>query len=253
MFKISKISICIIISIIILIFNIEIAFSQQNYSPQEIIKKSRIISGFLNYGNCFALKTLTLEEAGFITLHFKHNNFSQSKSIHNYHKNSCPENVLYDVKVGHGRNHTKKTKIIGAKGVNGRTTNKEFWIQVSPETGNISLSILKNQMVATEFWDFHQKVTNLKARIARLKKAEGTTPSWQKAFKNVESKLIEAADKDQTPPKIEIFSPSNNFKVDSYNLFVRGKVVDNEGVMKLIVKGKNLLLNPMERLLLKLN
>ena len=34
----------------------------------------------------------------------------------------------------------------------------------------------------------------------KLEKAENSTPSWQKAFKNVESKLIENAEKDKTSP-----------------------------------------------------
>ena len=110
-------------------------------------------------------------------------------------------------------------------------------MQVSPDTGVISLSILKSLKAQTESWDFSNKIRILKERIFDLKKAEGSTPSWQKAFKNVESKLIETAQKDKTPPKIQIFSPVNNDKVDSYNLFVRGKVKDNEGVMNLIVKG----------------
>ena len=85
-----------------------------------------------------------------------------------------------------------------------------------------------------EVWRFS---ITIKKRIAKLEKAEGSIPSWQEAFKNVESKLIETAKKDKQPPKIHIFSPSENAKVDTYNLFVRGKVVDNEGVMNLVVKG----------------
>ena len=54
------------------------------------------------------------------------------------------------------------------------------------------------------------KIANLKNRIRKLEKAEGSTPSWQKAFKNVESKLIETAEKDKTSPIIQIFSPSDN-------------------------------------------
>ena len=99
------------------------------------------------------------------------------------------------------------------------------------------MSILKDKEVKSESWIFGKKIVRLKNRIRKLEKAEGSTPSWQKAFKNVESKLIETAEKDKTSPKIQIFSPSNNQKVDSYNLFVRGKVTDNEGVMNLIVKG----------------
>ena len=214
--------------------NITNAFSQKKYSKEEIIKNSRVIQAKGNhYTRCYYLNTITFEEAGFITLHFKHNN----KIIGSFqsHSRDCPENVLYDVKVLNDK--FQSTKIIGAKGVNGRNSNKEFWIQVSPDTTRVSLSILKNKKVATETWRFGDKIKDLKARISRLEKAESSTPSWQKVFKNVESKLIETAQKDKIPPKIQIFSPVNNDKVDSYNLFVRGKVKDNEGVMNLIVKG----------------
>ena len=193
------------------------------------------MSGSNYRSNCFYLKTIKLEEAGFITLHFKHNN----KILPNYlssHKRYCPENVLYDVKVV-DKNYNS-TKIIGAKGVNGRTTEKDFWIQVSPDTYSIYLKILKNKEVKSESWMFGKKINNLKKRIIRLEKAENSTPSWQKAFKNIESKLIEKAEKDKLSPIIQIFSPSNNEKVDSYNLFVRGKVTDDEGVMNLIIKGR---------------
>ena len=215
--------------------NITYAFPQKKYSKEEIIKNSRVMQPTDNYwGRCYYLNTITFEEAGFITLHFKHNNKIMGGIPS--HSRYCPENVLYDVKVLNDK--FQSTKIIGAKGVNGRNSNKEFWIQVSPDTARISLSILKNKNVATETWRFGDKIKKLKARISRLEKAESSTPSWQKAFKNVESKLIETAEKDKTSPKIEIFSPKNNLKVDSYNLFVRGKVLDNEGVMNLIVKGK---------------
>ena len=75
---------------------------------------------------------------------------------------------------------------------------KNFWIQVSPDTYSNYLNIiLKNKEVKSESWIFGKKINNLKNRIIRLEKAEGSTPSWQKAFKNVESKLIETAEKDK--------------------------------------------------------
>ena len=214
----------------------KLAFSEKQYSKDEIIKNARTVKGTNNKYNCFYLSTIKLEEAGFITLHFKHNNDIYRYYQKNSHKRQCPENVLYDVKVFN--KSYKSSKIIGAKGVNGRKTEKNFWIQVSPDTNSISLSILKNKEVKSEVWRFGSKIVDLKNRIRKLEKAEGSTPSWQKSFKNVESKLIATAEKDKTSPKIQIFSPSNNEKVDSYNLFVRGKVTDNEGVMNLIVKGK---------------
>ena len=234
MFKILKITLYALSIIIFLSLNINIALSQKQYSKEEIIKNARIISGSTNMYKCFYLKSIKLEKAGFITLHFKHNNFSK-QNYQRYHTIYCPENILYDVTVFNSS--YKPSKIIGAKGVNGRKTNKDFWIQVSPDTASIRLSILKSKEVRIETWNFGNDIIKLKQRIAKLNKAEGSTPSWQKAFKNVESKLIETAEKDKEPPRIEIFSPANNFKVDSYNLFVRGKVLDNEGVMNLIIKG----------------
>ncbi len=220
---------------LILFLSTKSALSEKQYSKEEIIKNARTVVGSNHKYNCFNLKTIKLEEAGFITLHFRHNNDIYYGYHKNAHKRQCPENVLYDVKVF--SKDYKTAKIIGAKGVDGRKTEKNFWIQVSPDTSSISLSILKNKEVQSESWKFGSKIFNLKNRIRKLEKAEGSTPSWQKAFKNVESKLIETAEKDKTSPKIQIFSPSNNEKVDSYNLFVRGKVTDNEGVMNLIVKG----------------
>ena len=213
----------------ILLLVIKVALSNEEYSKNEIINNARLIkmgSSVFDPINCYHLYTVKLEAAGFVTLHFKHNSS---------HKQNCPENVLYDVKVYNKK--FKPAKIIGAKGVNGRKTEENFWIQVSPDTDKIYLSILKFKEVKTEKWQLGGTVDELKNKIRKLEKAEGSTPSWQKAFKNVESKLIETAEKDKTSPKIQIFSPSNNEKVDSYNLFVRGKVTDNEGVMNLIVKG----------------
>ena len=213
----------------ILLLVTKLALSEKQYSKDKIIQESRILKPYYrDYKNCFMLVSIKLEEAGFVTLHFKHNTKN--------HKLKCPENVLYDVKVW--KNNSKPSKIVGAKGVKGRTTEKDFWIQVSPDTYSIVFSILKNKEVKSEYWSFGNHINSLKDRIRKLEKAEGSTPSWQKAFKNVESKLIETAEKDKTSPKIQIFSPSNNEKVDSYNLNVRGKVTDNEGVMNLIVKGR---------------
>ena len=213
----------------------KVALSEKQYSKEEIIKNARIITISSPLTYYFDLKTIKLEEAGFLTLHFRHNYYKRLGYLESTFKAQCPENVLYDVKVFN--KNKKPSKIIGAKGVNGRKTEKDFWIQVSPDTDYISLSILKNKAVSSERWYFGKDIHQLKYRIRKLKEAEGSTPSWQKAFKNVESKLIETAEKDKTSPKIQIFSPSNNEKVDSYNLFVRGKVTDNEGVMNLIVKG----------------
>ena len=74
------------------------------------------------------------------------------------------ENVLYDVKV-HSKLDKKTAKIIGAKGVNGRQTNKDFWIQVSPNTNSIDLSIHKDKRVQSEYWKFGDLVSQLKKEL----------------------------------------------------------------------------------------
>ena len=234
MFKISNVNLYVLSTIMFLSLDINIALSQKQYSKEEIIKNARTISWKSTQSTCFFLKSIKLEEAGFITLHFRHNTKTVNGYRRNFHEIYCPENILYDVKVF---NKKSESNIIGAKGVNGRKTDKDFWIQVSPDTHIIHFSILRSKEADRESWAFGDAILNLKSKIAKLKKAEGTTPSWQKAFKNIESKLIETAQKDKAPPQIKIFSPANNDKVDSYNLFVRGKVKDNEGVMNLIVKG----------------
>ena len=79
------------------------------------------------------------------------------------------ENVLYDVKVFN--ENYKPSKIIGAKGVNGRKTEKNFWIQVSPDTYSISLSILKDKEV-TKFLKSTQTIKILLAKPSYKTKLE---------------------------------------------------------------------------------
>ena len=93
-FKIVKkiISFCFILFLVT-----KVALSEKEYSKDEIIKNARTVVGTNYKSNCFYLNTIKLEKAGFITLHFKHNNEIYSYS--NSHKRRCPENVLYYVKV----------------------------------------------------------------------------------------------------------------------------------------------------------
>ena len=102
---------------LILFLATKVALCEKQYSKEEIIKNARTVVGSNYKYNCFNLKTIKLEEAGFITLHFRHNNDIYYGYHKNAHKRQCPENVLYDVKV-FNKNY-KPAKIIGAKGVDG--------------------------------------------------------------------------------------------------------------------------------------
>ena len=58
----------------ILLLVTKIVLGEKQYSKEEIIKNARTVGGTNYKSNCFYLSTIKLEEAGFITLHFKHNN-----------------------------------------------------------------------------------------------------------------------------------------------------------------------------------
>jgi len=176
------------------------------------------------YESCYKIKNVKLEENGLITLRFNH------------HKTKlyCPGNILYDVTTA------PAGLIRGAKGVNGRNPNNPFFIQVSPNAKTVRLKVLRGGNVAFEQFNFGSPISQIKTLI----EAENSIPSWQKAFKNTESKLIAKAATDKIPPIITILSPDVTptrkvFKVDIYQTFVRGRISDNEGVANLLINGSN--------------
>jgi hypothetical protein len=174
-------------------------------------------------GSCFNITSVRLDENGLITL-----KFTQDR----YHYARCPENILYDVTT------SPTGQIRGAKGVTGRTPEKVFYIQVTPDTEWISLKIFKDNEV--DFDEF--RVISAISSIRNVIKAEKSMPSWQKAFQATESKLAETAAADKTPPTIRILSPVAGSgqvpRVDTYTSFVRGQVTDDQGVMNILVNGK---------------
>jgi hypothetical protein len=95
MFKISNICLYVLSAIMFLSLDINIALSQKPYSKEEIIKNARTMfwSAYGQRKNCFYLISIKLEEAGFITLHFKQNNFSKDK-FYRYHTRYCPGQYL---------------------------------------------------------------------------------------------------------------------------------------------------------------
>ena len=173
--------------------------------------------------SCFEINKVRLEENGLVLLRF-----SQTQ----HHKMRCKENILYDVS-------TRPTaQIRGAKGVNGRTPEKTFFIQVTPKTTKITLKLLKWGQVHSEGFLIEKSISNIRELLA----AEKSMPSWQKAFQATESKLAETAAADKTPPTIRILSPvaasGQVPRVDTYTSFVRGQVTDEQGVMNILVNSK---------------
>lgn len=172
---------------------------------------------------CFEIQKVRLEESGLATIQFGQNW---------KHGDWCPENIIYDVFT------IPKGQIRGAKGVNGRTPDETFFIQVTPKTKKIILKISKKSLVETENFTVDRSLKDILAKI----EAEQSIPSWQKAFQATESKLAETAAADKTAPKIRILSPTAASgqvpRVDTYTTFLRGQVTDEAGVMNILVQGK---------------
>ena len=113
--------------------------------------------------DCFKITSVRLDENGLVTLKFEQNY---------YHSARCPENTLYDVKT------VPKGQIRGAKGVVGRTPEKVFYIQVTPDTERISLQILKSGRASLEYFKVSYVISSIKSLI----EAEKSMPSWQKCI-----------------------------------------------------------------------
>ena len=201
-----------------LIFTVILSFASAASDIRREIKTTISASS-----SCFDIKRVRLEENGFITLKFRKN----SK-----HHMRCPENILYNVET------RPLGQIRGAKGVNGRTPEDIFFIQVTPETKAIELYVLRYGQVKTDIYYIDSQISAIRA----LLEAEKSVPSWQKAFQATESKLVEAAAADKNVPKIRILSPTaasgQTPRVDTYTTFLRGQVTDDAGVMNILVQGR---------------
>ena len=206
----------------LLIFGLLANALSSNANASDIRRELNTSLGFYKY--CFKISKVRLEENGLVTLQFV-----QNSDFYRYH---CKENILYDVKT------YPADQVRGAKGVNGRSPEETFFIQVTPDTGKISLQLLRSGQAVVESYSLSQSISSIRALI----EAEQSMPSWQKAFQATESKLAETAAADKTPPTIRILSPvaasGQVPRVDTYTSFVRGQVTDDQGVMNILVNGK---------------
>ncbi|PPR26553.1 MAG: hypothetical protein CFH34_00899 [Alphaproteobacteria bacterium MarineAlpha9_Bin4] len=210
---------------------------------EDIINSSRTID--LTYSgsfssDCHKLNKIKLETNGIITLEIIRLKPSYTSKVF-----TCSVSKIYDVEVYPS---DKGAYIVGAKGVRGKITDDRFYIQVSPKTEAIRIKYFSDKNTKGEVkikrFDVGYIINKIKNRIADLRESESTIPSWQKAFKETETKLISEAKNDKQPPNILITSPvvqpeESFIEVDNYTTLVRGKVKDNKGVMKLLVGGNN--------------
>jgi len=111
---------------------------------------------------------------------------------------------------------------------------KSFIITVTPRTLGLNVHLYQ--------WQSKIQVRgfDIQKHIRLLKEA---TSGWQNAWKQSEKKLQAQKSADRTPPRINISSPSypsgqKVVRLDSYQTYIRGKAVDNEGIVQILVNGR---------------
>jgi hypothetical protein len=219
-----------------MIFSAE-PFAQNKKRPsvQDAIKKSdQIILQVTDWNSfdsevarwgwgCYVIYSIQKEDSGLIKLNFK---YGSGSSI-------CDEKIIYNVTT------EPKNGIRGSVGINGKIPEKLFSIQVLPTIQKISLEIKKNGKVTSETSHVSSSIQSLH----KLIEAENSIPAWQMALNNTESVLTEKSKQDKTPPRILIDSPESRDgtpqKTDAYTLLVRGQILDEAGVLKVVVAGKS--------------
>jgi hypothetical protein len=163
---------------------------------------------------CYSLDDVKIELNGYVRLSFK------------YHYNNCKNEVYFAETV-------PKNKIRGIEGINGSTAEVDFLILVEPDVKSLYI-----EMAGRYGYPSHRQFLLQKY----IKAAKRENSGWQNAWKHSEQSLQEAASKDKSPPKIILLSPDvtqqrKTFRLDTYQIFVRGKAVDDAGVATVLVNG----------------
>ena len=202
-----------LLSFFIIIFTSSISFSAL------VVRK-----GFSESNNrsCFTLVSLDFTDEGLvkITIHTKgRNGCDRYKKRINY-----AEALPF---VGAKKNLIKKVEGISDTGV----LDSYIYFYVDPSIGTLKI------MGLNQFGRSTVNSINISNYIDKLKVIE-KNKNWLSNLNASEEKLVEKKNNDKAPPKISIFNLKNNQKLDTYNLFVRGKVTDNQGILSVFVNGK---------------
>ena len=109
----------------------------------------------------------------------------------------CVSPKVYDVQT------SPPNQVIGARGFDGMKAQKEFFIQVSPHTETITLTVDYGIPKKARY-----NISTLARTIKEVQQAETGTPSWMKSWQNTETNLIATAELDKNPPIVQVLSPS---------------------------------------------
>ena len=189
-----------------------------NFANANSVKVYRYISSNngTNVNNCLQLNNITLNEDGYLHLHFS---------------SVCQKTYL------HNATTSPPSGIRGVKGLESKvvTSNQTFTILVTPETKYISFTLDDRTQKTIDAYLTISRYVDMLQKIA-------SAGDWMSNFNASESQLAEEKASDNAPPSIQILSPTPSggqiSRVDTYTTFIRGKVTDDAGVMNILVAGK---------------
>ncbi len=177
----------------------------------------------VNYGSsCFTAKSLRFTDVGLIEI-----------TIDTLRYDSCKRHInriSYAKTTTHSGKETKLIRKVEGISTDGNI-NSTVRFYVLP-----TIKILKI-MGARRDGRVTSNTFNFEFYINQLKEINNNK-NWLNNLNASEEKLVEKKNNDKTPPKISIFNLKNNQRLDTYNLFVRGKVTDNQGILSVFVNGK---------------
>ncbi|MDC3172748.1 caspase family protein [Alphaproteobacteria bacterium] len=195
------------------------------FVPSIALGEINIMKYFTAVGNdntCFQAISIDFTDEGLIKIKVFTNYYSECSSLNN--RISFAEAEKED---GNKKNLIRKVEGIHHSG----SVDKFIYFFVNPSIKYLTIvGKSRNNRTVEQYFNFSKYIQKLKLVHANR--------NWLNNLNASEEKLVEKKNSDKTPPKISIFNLKNNQRLDTYNLFVRGKVTDNQGILSVYVNGK---------------
>ena len=188
------------------------------------VDKRFYINGYTS-DSCYTLKSLEFSKKGYVIANI---DTAYGERCAKYRKIYYIETRATDFKKS---KHIKKNTIRKVVGISENKISEIISLHVFPETSYITIN------ANTYYGKIGKFTLDISLDIEKLKLVNANK-NWLKELSSSEEKLVEKKNSDKTPPQISIFNLKNNQKLDTYKLFVRGKVTDNRGILSVFVNGK---------------
>jgi len=181
-----------------------------------------------DYGNqsrnvCYFLKSVNFSSNGFVDLDF------------GYATDTVPSFYCRDNKYIALASTDPPNQIVSVSGIKGsKIIGNSFTIRVTPNTKSLLVHLYEHDGDKVKVLYFLKKHMDL---------AKASMSGWKSAWKRSKQRLNEQRSSDRQPPRISVTSPlpesgQQVLRLDSYQIYVRGKVIDNAGVLQLLINGK---------------